>query len=320
MLRSAIKYAAELAILLTAAFFALNDALFHISGVPTAIDAARFFGNAPKPYVKLNTGEASVSFIDVGQGDCELILTEYHSVLIDSGEFQNADTVIGFLKYAGVESLDLVIISHPHSDHYGAMYKVLSRFGAGLVIMPDLPKDMIPYGVTYNNLMGTLKSKNIPYRAAQPGEKFILGENSFIEITAPHYNDYPSVNNCSIVARFVHGENSFLFTGDLQEEAEHDLVHDGAQLKADVLKAAHHGSEGSSTPEFLKAVSPQIVVFEAAETNSYGHPRRTVLERLREANCKAAYSTASNGNIVIVTDGKELQVFTEKEAAYSLAA
>lgn len=299
-------------------FFLLNDRFFHIGGAPSETDAVRFFGGGAKPYVKLNDGEASVSFIDVGQGDCELIRVGDVNILIDSGDVDCENEVVGFLEYSGVTHLDIVIATHPHTDHYGAMYRVLDSFEVGLLLMPELPEDLIPYGFTYERLLTVASNNNIPTRYAKAGERFILGEDCYLDILSPRYYDYKDINDFSITAKFVHGENSFLFTGDLQEFSELDLVESGADISADVLKLGHHGSAGASCEEFLKAVSPKLAVVEAAEYNSYRHPRVEVLERLKNVGCFTSYSTANNGNVVIISDGADLRVETEKNRALVL--
>lgn len=291
----------------------INDRYFHIAAIPSTYDIIRFFGGGAKPYVKLSEGEIAVSFIDVGQGDCELITADGCNILIDCGDVDRIDSTAGFLRYSGVERLDLVIVTHPHDDHYGAMYKILRDFDVGEVIMPELETD----GRSYQKLRGEAEKRDIPIRYAAAGESFRFGD-MYLDILAPIFLDYDDENNFSIVARLVYGETSFLFTGDLERDGELDLIDEGAALKADVLKVGHHGSSGSSSDEFLRAVNPKIAVFEAGRVNYYGHPRGEVLERLAAVDCAEAYSTANNGNIVIVSNGKELRVLTEKESAYVL--
>lgn len=300
-------------------FFFLNDRLFHIAGAPSEADAVRFFGSGAKPYVALKDGEAVVSFIDVGQGDCELIRFGDVNILIDSGDTDCEDAVVGFLEYSGVTHLDIVIATHPHTDHYGAMYHVLDCFDVGLFLMPELPEALVPYGITYERLLTVADNRKIPTRWAKAGERFILGEDCYLDILSPIYYDYSDINDFSITAKLVHGENTFLFTGDLQEFSELDLIESGADVDADVLKLGHHGSAGASCEEFLKAVTPEIAVVGVAEYNSYRHPRAEALERLKSVGCYTSYSTANNGNVVIVSDGENLRVEVEKNYALVLS-
>ena len=289
------------------------------SGVLTkSLEIARALDCGPKPYVELAEGESSVSFIDIGQGDCELIRTTNHNVLIDSGDVHMAGVVINFLRHLGITKLDMVIITHPHDDHYAEMADVLERFDVGQVIMPRLPEDMVPTDYNYVNLMRTLEKLEIPIRYTKAGECFALEEDCRIDILSPIYDDYDDMNNFSIVARFVHGERSFLFTGDLERMGELDLVESGVEIKSDVLKVPHHGSANSSSEEFLSAVSPEIAVISAGADNSFQHPRTAVIYRLKDAGCSTTYSTSNNGNVVIVTNGTDLRVVVEKNYALVL--
>jgi len=294
-------------------FLYFNDRYLHIGAVPSTYDIIRFFGGGAKPYAELSYNEMAVSFIDVGQGDCELISANGYNILIDCGDTDKIDSVIGFLKYSGVEQLNTVIITHPHDDHYGGMHKLLSRFEVGEVVMPEFEVQ----SVTYQRLTKVINDRGIRFRYAKAGERLMLGEDMYLDIIAPIYLDYREENDFSIVARLVYGETSFLFTGDLERAGELDLKNAGINLQADVLKVGHHGSAGSSSAEFLQQVSPKIAVFETGAINYYGHPRSEVLDRLAENGCEEAYSTAANGNIVIISDGKELRVLTENEKAYS---
>lgn len=300
--------------------FAMIIGVSEISGgaLTKSAEIARNFDCGPKPYVELAEGESSVSFIDVGQGDCELIRTANRNVLIDSGDNGMAGRVINFIRYLGITKLDMVIVTHPHDDHYAEMTDILGHFAVGQFIMPYLPENMIPGDYYYKKLMRMLENRGIPVRHIKAGESFILEDNCRIDILSPIYDDYEDMNNFSIVARFVHGERSFLFTGDLERMGELDLVESGLNIKSDVLKLAHHGSANSSSEEFLTAVSPEIAVASAGSDNDFRHPRAAVFYRLRDAGCSATYSTANNGNVVIVTNGKDLRVEIEKNYALEL--
>lgn len=288
-------------------FFFLNDRFFRIEGIPTWADLYKGAGLTSGTEVE---GDVSVHFIDVGQGDCELIKTATKSVLIDCGEKEYYADVISYIKSQNIERLDYVIVSHPHSDHAGGMSFILDEFDIGTVILPKIQESVIPVTSTYIRLLTSIDNKNINVEYADPGRKYNIDESTFT-ILSP-VDDYEDLNNYSVAVRFEHGENSFLFTGDIENEAETDILENGLDISADVLKVAHHGSSTSSKKSFLNAVSPKYAVIEVGSPNSYNHPNEDVLQRLNKMDL-VIYRTDKNGNIVFVSDGKNLEIITERK-------
>lgn len=307
-------------LIIVAAFFFVNDKYLNIDGIPSTISILRSCGLAPKPDYVLGEGETSVTFIDVGQGDCTLIKTNEKTVLIDSGEEENASAVISFLRYSEISKLDLVIITHPHSDHCGSMATVLKRFNADLVLMPGLNSKWSLDVPMYSKLMNVISEKEIRYREPECGEIFRLSDDSYLQIVAPVENTYDDMNENSIAATFFHGENSFLFMGDTGFEAEYDIIDSGANIDVDVLKVGHHGSAGSTSLEFLRYVTPETAVFLVGFDNSYGHPKEVVFDRLIDAECRNTYSTMNNGSIVFVSNGQSMNILTERNGSVVLIA
>lgn len=305
--------AALLAILTFALIVFVNEKFIRWDFIPSSADIVHFFGGGGTPYVKPLDDEAAVYFIDVGQGDCELIRTKNCNILIDCGEEENADEVIGFIRYSGVERLDYVIATHPHSDHIGGMYRILESFDVGTVIIPKIPRDIAPNTLFYSKMLNTIKNRGINREYSAAGKIYTLGENASLEIIAPLYNEYEELNNFSIVARLTHGANTFLFTGDAESLAELDILDNGIDVSADVLKVAHHGSAGANSRAYLEKVRPKIAVIGVGSDNSYGHPHKDVLKRLAQVGCDEIYTTAADGNVVIISDGASLRVRTEEE-------
>ena len=314
---SAKKKASLLATCLFMTFILLlsmNGNLFHISFLPTWDDLYHTTGLAQES-IKV-TADISVHFIDVGQGDCELIKTKNTAVLIDAGEKDNYEKVINYIKSQGISRLDYVIVTHPHSDHAGSMQYVLNEFDIGTVILPQITEDLLPTTATYINMLGVISEKSIDVMYAKPGTVLQLDESS-LSIIAP-VGVYEDLNDWSVVVKFVHGENSFLFTGDIEEQAEDDILDAGYDISADVLKVAHHGSSTSSKKKFLTAVNPRYAVIEVGSPNSYNHPNEKVLERLQSFDVDI-YRTDINGDIVFESDGKEINVITEKTVGANAA-
>jgi competence protein ComEC len=273
-----------------------------------------FLGLNEAPAVSAPTeGTVQVHFIDVGQGDCALILTPEKAVLIDSGDTQFAERVIDYIRRMGIDKLDLIIVSHPHADHIGGMDKIISAINTDKLIMPKLPDNLIPTTGVYFAMLEAIEEHSVERAYAQPGEVINLG-NAFIEILAPHNDsEFSEINDYSVVAKLVHGGNSFLFTGDMQRAAENDVLERGVDLSADVLKIAHHGSRTSSQRAFLEAVKTQsdsagrFAVISVASPNQHNHPNNDVI-RLLEALDYEIKRTDESGTIIFISSSEGLEV------------
>lgn len=245
-------------------------------------------------------GELSVHFIDVGQGDAALILSDGEAMLIDTGVYEGAQDLIDYIHAQGVQELTYAVATHPHSDHIGAMDEVIATFPIESFLKTEAVNDNKPY----RYMMEELTDKKTNVINPQPGESYQLGQAQFT-VLAPLSMDYGSnLNNSSIVIRLDYGDNSFLFTGDAEIEEELDLVENGI-APADVLKVGHHGSETSSSNTFLDAVRPASAVISCGRNNRYGHPDAEVVKRLEERNVEIL-RTDEKGSIVFRSDGKEL--------------
>lgn len=255
-------------------------------------------------------GELFVEFIDVGQGDSTLIYSEDAAMLIDSGESSATQTVIERMKELGIEKLDVLVATHPHSDHMGGMYKLIDKFEISEVIIPHMADEDIPTTRFFEKFLDACDSNDVSVSEAEIGRTIKLGDAS-AEITAPQSEEYDNLNNYSIGIYLTHGENTFLLTGDAEKKAEKDMLSSGKIRHADVFKAGHHGSSSSSSAEFLKAVSPEYAVISCGAGNSYGHPNKETLEALSKYTDKI-YRTDISGSIIFTSDGDELKVSTER--------
>lgn len=291
-----------------ALFLTLNDLFFKIDGIPTWKELYKGAGLTEN--IPLVEGETQIHFVDVGQGDCELIKTKNMAVLIDCGEREYYTDVIDYIKNQNIERLDYVIATHPHSDHIGGMSYILDEFDIGTLIMPEVQNSILPSTNTYKRLLEAVKNNNITVEYAEAGKSYTL-DDSLMTLLSP-VADYNDLNNYSAAVKFTHGENSFLFTGDMEKEAETDILNSGADVSAAVLKVAHHGSTTSSQKKFLTAVSPEYAVIEAGASNDYGHPHEETLKRLNDMSV-VIYRTDLYGNIVFLSSGSELEILTEKK-------
>ncbi len=238
-----------------------------------------------------------VHFLDVGQGDATLIRCGEAAMLIDAGNNSWGDDVRDYLEYQGIGDLDYVIGTHPDADHIGGLDVVMEAFDCGTVIMPDYEKDT----QTYTDVTDVMEEKGYELTLPQVGMVYELGEAAFT-IVAPNGEYGDNANDYSVGILLEHGENRFLLTGDAEEDSEADMLDNGIDLSADVLKAAHHGSRTANTEAFLERVNPEYVVISCGEGNSYGHPHAEVLNRLREMGIKV-FRTDEEGTVVATSDG-----------------
>ena len=255
---------------------------------------------------------AAVHMIDVGQGDSILIQTKEKAVLIDAGERDQGQTVCDYLKSAGVNKLDLVIATHPHSDHIGGLADVLTQIRTEEILMPELSDEMVPTTSSFQRLLTAVEKEDVRAVAAEPGLVYDLGGGVSLTVLAP-VKDYDNLNNYSVVCRLDCGQTSFLFTGDAEKQVEQDLLDAGANLQADVLKAGHHGSSTSSCDAFLDAVRPKIAAISCGQNNDYGHPHKEVMASFSQRGITVC-RTDLQGTVIFSTDGTDIVVHTEKEA------
>ena len=248
-------------------------------------------------------GTVQVCYFDVGQADAELIQFPGGSnVLIDAGTSSTEDELIETLRSLGVETLDLVVATHPHADHIGGMAAVIEAFDVGGVVMPRVSDSDTPTTKTYENLLEAIMEKGLSAAPAEPGAELLSENGAALTVLAPNSEDYGDLNNYSVVLRLTFGTDSFLFTGDAEKESEEEMLGAGFDLSATVLKCGHHGSETSTSPPFLSAVGPQYAVISCGVDNDYGHPDAVTLEKLSAAGVEV-FRTDLQGTIVAVSDG-----------------
>ncbi len=255
-----------------------------------------------------------VSFLNVGQGDAILIHKGNQQVLIDGGPSPQAITLeLGKKMPFWDRTIELVVLTHPHPDHVTGLVEVLNRYKVKQVLYPDLDYD----SSTYDAWLRLVEEKDIKYTIAQAGQEIDLGDGVVIEVLNPQTpllcNTESDIHNNSVVLRISRDKVSFLLTADIQQEAEFELIARRASLNSTVLKVAHHGSNASTTPEFLAAVNPQVAVISVGKDNPFGHPSDEVITRLTEKlGSENIYQTDEQGTIEFITDGERLWMKVEK--------
>lgn len=246
-----------------------------------------------------NSSVMSVHFIDVGQGDCTLIICDGEAMLIDAGNTYMGTAVQLYLTKQNVDCLKYVIGTHPDSDHIGGLDVILYKFDCETVIMPDKGNDT----AAYRDVIDVMTQKGYVNTLPSVGDSYTLGSAAFT-ILSPSV-EYEESNDNSVALLLKHGENTFLFTGDAEDAAEKDILNCGISVDADVYKAGHHGSETSSSAVFLDTVTPEYAVISCGQDNSYGHPHAETLNRLQSAGAKI-FRTDVQGNIIVFSDGTKL--------------
>jgi len=252
-----------------------------------------------------------VSVLDVGQGDAILVQTPAHQdILVDGGPSPQAISLgLGDKMPFWDRTIDLVILTHPNADHINGLVEVLKRYQVKQVLYPDLDCDL----PVYDEWLRLLKEKDIECTIAQAGQQIDLGEGIVIKVLSPPLHHLTStqsdIDNNGVVLRLSMGQISFLLTADIMQEVEYELVARRADLNSTVLKVAHHGSDTSTTPDFLAVVSPQAAVISVGGDNKFGHPSDEVVARLEEKLVPAnIYRTDRDGAIEFSTDGERLWV------------
>jgi Predicted hydrolase (metallo-beta-lactamase superfamily) len=280
----------------------LHKALLYVLAA-IVIAVAGYFAREYLMPAPLVDGTVDFHFIDVGQGDGALIMTEDGNVLIDAGPASSATELNAYLDKFGVTDIEYAIFSHPHEDHIGGAASVVNSRNIKNVIMPDAEYDTKTYDRLLTALEASTKTNVIP---AKSGDVYELG-NVKIRILAPNSDEYKSTNDYSVVAKISYGATSFMFTGDAEALSEREImsVYNSYELKSNLLKVGHHGSTTSSSDEFLDAVNPSIAVICCATGNDYGHPHTKTMEKLTERNI-TVYRTDIDGSIILTTNGTDI--------------
>ena len=249
-----------------------------------------------------------VNYIDVGQGDSIFIqLPNKETMLIDAGEAYEVDNVINYLNNLGIKKIDYVVGTHPHTDHIGGLEEVINTFDVGSIYMPKVSSN----SKTFEDLLTTISNKGLKVKTAKSGVVVLSEDNLKLEFIAPNSDNYSNLNNYSAVLKLTYLDNTFLFMGDAETLSEDEITSD---VDADVIKVGHHGSDSSSSVEFVKKVSPEYAIIMVGEDNSYNHPYQSIIDRYESVGAKVL-RTDLDGNIVCDSDGVDVTCKGDKESS-----
>ncbi len=258
------------------------------------------------------SGELEVYFIDVGQGDCIFLRSPNgKTMLIDTGEGAYFEVIERFLADQGVTRLDVVVETHPHSDHMGGMDQVIETYEIGVFYASPATSNT----AAFENMLDALEKKKIDAVAVYADETPTLDWDAdvTVRVLSPFRNEEYDLNNSSIVLNIIFGNTAVLLTGDADAFAESVMLEKlpASYFGATVLKLGHHGSSTSTSDAFLNAVSPKAIVIEVGAGNDYGHPHEETLNKLEDWG-GLVYRTDLNGTICFVLDGSGYTVKTER--------
>ena len=243
----------------------------------------------------------NVHFLDVGQGDSIFIeLPDEKTMLIAAGENYHGEGIINYIGDCGYSKIDYLVATHPHADHIGSMGYIVRNMDIGSVYMPKAEANT----KTYENLLESISDKGLKITSAKAGLTIAEESDYIINVVAPVIIDESDLNNSSAVIKLTYKNNSFLFTGDAEKKELETITDD---ISADVLKVGHHGSNTSTTEEFLYEVCPKYAVISVGEGNEYGHPHKETLRLLEEFNCEL-YRTDIDKTVVFSSDGNTISV------------
>lgn len=250
-----------------------------------------------------------VIFFDIGQGSAVLIKdSSGNKILIDGGPDSKILSKLAKEIPNFDRNLNLIILTHPDSDHLNGALEALKNYQVAGIIDSCIRDDL----VAYQEWQKIIQERQTKQLCARFGQRIKLTDGAKIDILFPFFSlegkAFSNTNDASIVARLDYGENCFLLTGDVPKKTERLLVAAGLNLDCEVLQVGHHGSETSTSQEFLQAVGPEVAIISVGKNNRYGHPHQEVLERLKRVT---VYRTDQDGDIRFECDKDRCLVISD---------
>jgi competence protein ComEC len=268
----------------------------------------------------LSENELRAAFLDAGQGDSSVVELPDGKVMLIDGSTMEPDmgrmVIAPYLWSKGITRVDYMVMSHPHPDHYGGLVYVLDHFEVGEIWF----NGMISDGATV--LFQRAAQRKVPYKILKRGDMLqsniyrIYVFHTYDEFNADSSGEeFSGQNSDSLVLKIESENSSLLFTGDIEQEAEEDILHLGSRLKSDIIKVPHHGGRTSSSEGFINAVAPQIAVISSGRGNSFGHPHKETLERYERAGT-TVLRTDVNGAVTITNHGRSYEIRTYEDSVF----
>lgn len=245
-----------------------------------------------KDFLSETKQNLKVYFFDVGQADSILVMNEEQTMLIDAGNNDDGEMLVQNLKTLGIAKIDYLIGTHPHEDHIGGLDDIIKNFEIGTIYMPKVQTNT----KTFEDVLDAISEKDLKVTTTKVKDTFRVGQAECQVLAVD--NKAKNLNLASIVIQMKFDDMTYLFTGDAEKEVEEKILKDNKELKVNILKVGHHGSETSSSEEFIQTIAPEISIISVGKDNSYGHPHQEILDTLEEADSKI-YRTDEVGNVFI---------------------
>lgn len=246
------------------------------------------------------TSDLKIYYLDVGQADSILISNNNHNMLIDAGNNEDGPKLVKYIKEElNITKFDYVVGTHPHEDHIGGLDDIINNFEIENILLPEVTTTT----KTFEDVLDCLANKNLDITIPVIDSTFKLGEADLSVIYTG--TDDENLNNSSIILKMIFGNYSYLFTGDAEKEVEDSILR--KNINVDVLKVGHHGSSTSSSESFLNKVTPSYAIISVAKENSYNHPSKETIDRLKKYTSNI-YMTSELGTILLTSNGKTINI------------
>lgn len=295
-------------LLIVAAFFGINLVPIGNENPKQPTQTVQQEQNQNSQVGELKDEKLVVHMIDVGQADCFLLVQDETTALVDCGTRSTGEDAIAYIKELGITQLDYVFGTHPHDDHMGGMYDVITSFEIGTIVIPKVKAGDVTSN-WYQKLMQEISTGKYAVNYVNVGDEFELGVAD-MKVIGPINDPEGELNNYSTVLKVSLGEIDMIMTGDAEKEVEKDILNSGENIEAEILKLGHHGSDTSTSEEFLNAINPDYALISCKLGNKYEHPTKSTMELLEERNIEV-YRTDESGTVVVTITSDDVSFSCE---------
>ena len=248
-----------------------------------------------------STNNLEIYFLDVGEGDSILIRKKENNILIDGGNNEDGKKLVNYFKELNINNFNYIIATHPHEDHIGGLDYIIREFNVENYLQLDLEVE----GLTYQDIIKETDKKGIERKTPNIDDEFNVDDLYFKVLYLD--NNIEDINNSSMIIRLVYKNTSYLFMGDAEKKEELQIL--DKDIKSDVLKVGHHGTQYATSSQFLNKVKPRYSIITCGKNNDYGFPKPITIEKLEKVNSKI-YRTDLDHTIKLISDGENINIET----------